>query len=52
MVSLCKNSHCNAKARLDTYIHNNVGYLHTSGNKNIIFDMGHMGILWPFHAQQ
>jgi len=26
------------------WIHNDVGYHHISGNKNIIFDMGHMDI--------
>jgi len=34
------------------WIHDDAGYLHTSGNKNIIFDMGHMDTQWPFHAQQ
>ena len=30
---------------LPGWIHNDDGYLHLSGNKNIIFDMGHKDIL-------
>ena len=34
------------------WIHNDVGYLHTSGKKNIIFDMENIDIQSPFHTQQ